>query len=211
MVAEQTESIMNVEIKHEGAMNGGAVQASEWVQAAQSGSLSAFNQLVLMHQDGLYRWVCSLVSDEALAGDITQSTFITAFQKIHTYRGGSFRAWLFTIARNRSFDELRRNQRCPTLSLNDLLDDGRELLSIIPDSALLPEDALVSAEQSEHIMQLLNLLPETYRQVLWLVDIEELDYQEAADILSIPLGTIKSRLSRARLKLRHLLSKQNYL
>jgi RNA polymerase sigma-70 factor, ECF subfamily len=202
---------MEIEVIHEGAMDRGVDQTPDWVKAAQSGSLSAFNQLVLMHQDGLYRWVCSLVSDEALADDITQSTFITAFQKIRTFRGGSFRAWLFTIARNRSFDELRRNKRCPTLSLNDPLEDGRELLSIIPDSALLPEDALVKAEQSARIMQLLNLLPESYRQVLWLIDIEELDYQEAADILSIPMGTIKSRLSRARLKLRHLLSKQNYL
>lgn len=200
---------MNTEIIYKGAINGGAVQTAEWVEAAQFGSLSAFNHLVIMHQDRLFRWVCSLVIDEALACDITQSTFITAFQKIRTFRGGSFRAWLFTIARNRSFDELRRSKRCPSLSLDDPLEDGRELLAIISDSAPLPEDVLVTKEQSTRIMQLLSLLPDAYQQVLWLIDIEELDYQEAADILSVPLGTIKSRLSRARLKLRHLFCQNN--
>jgi RNA polymerase sigma-70 factor, ECF subfamily len=195
---------MNTEMIYEGTINGVAVQTAEWVQAAQSGSLSAFNQLVMLHQDRLFRWVCSLVIDEALADDITQSTFITAFQKIRTFRGGSFRAWLFTIARNRSFDELRRIKRGPSLSVDDTLEDGRELLSIIPDGSPLPEDILVAAEQSTRIMQLIHHLPDAYKQVLWLVDIEELDYQEASIILSVPIGTIKSRLSRARLKLRHL-------
>jgi RNA polymerase sigma-70 factor (ECF subfamily) len=202
---------MNTEIIYRGALNEGAVQASAWVQAAQSGSLSAFNHLVLMHQDGLYRWVYSLMKDEALADDITQLTFITAFKKISTFRGGSFRAWLFTIARNRSIDEMRSKKRYPSMSIDDSPDDDRELLSILPDGSPLPEDGLIAAERSKQVEQLLNHLPRSFQEVLWLVDIEDLEYQQAAQILGLPIGTLKSRLNRARLKMRQMVLESSIL
>lgn len=180
-------------------------QESTWIQRALDGDLNAFNRLVLLYQDGLYRWMLSLVSDQALAEDLTQSTFITAFEKLSVYRGGSFRSWLFTIARNRAFDELRRSRRRPTASLDEEDEDGRELYAVLPDRAPLPEEALEAAELAAQIERLLNQQPLVFKEVLVLIDREGLDYQEAASVLHQPIGTIKSRLARARLRMRNLL------
>jgi RNA polymerase sigma-70 factor, ECF subfamily len=180
------------------------------IRSAAAGDLSAFNCLAAAHQDGLYWWVFSLTRDEALAEDLTQSTLITAFQKISTFRDGSFRGWLFTIARNRSYDELRRQKRYPTLSLDDSPEDDHDLLSILPASAPLPEDILESGERSALIVNLLNRLPVMFQEVLRLVDMEGLDYREAADILGLPLGTLKSRITRARHKLSELVERSGY-
>jgi RNA polymerase sigma-70 factor, ECF subfamily len=172
------------------------------IQSALSGDLSAFNTLVEMHQDSLYGWVVSLVNDDALADDITQSVFITAYEKLSSFRGGSFRAWLFKIARNRSFDEMRWKKRHPSFSLDEDPEDDQSLHSILPDHAPLPEDALIDAEQAGQIERMINRLPEVFQQVLRLVDMEGMDYQEAADVLDLPLGTVKSRVARARIKMR---------
>ncbi|RPJ45993.1 MAG: sigma-70 family RNA polymerase sigma factor [Chloroflexi bacterium] len=187
------------------------------VQAARLGDLSAFNRLVVMHQDTLYRWVLSLVKDDDLAADLTQSTLITAYEKLNTFHGGSFRVWLFIIARNRSFDEFRRQKRRPSISLeagrdqtSSGDDDDFNLLSIISGSSLLPEEEVERAEQAKLISRLVEAIPEGFRQVLQLVDVEGMDYPEAAEVLKIPLGTVKSRLARARLKFRDL-ARSNHL
>lgn len=174
------------------------------VKAAQQGDLSAFNQLVLTYQDDLYGWVVSYVQDERTAEDITQQVFITAYQKIKTMRLVSFRAWIFKIARNRSIDELRYRRRHPSLSLDDNPQDEEsgDLLSILPDQGLTPEWAVIQSEQAARLNQLLMSLSEPYRQALFLVDLYEMDYQEAAQVLNLPLGTLKSRVSRARLWIR---------
>lgn len=179
------------------------------VEAAQCGDLSAFNQLVLTHQDALYHWVMTHVRNDQIAEDITQKTFIIAYQKIHTLRNGSFRAWIFTIARNRSIDEIRHRQRHPSISLDDDSQDENQLdlLSVLPSDSPLPEEAVIQSEQAKLLYHLLNHLPERYREALELVDLLEMDYQEAAAVLNLPLGTLKSRVARARLKLRELFNK----
>lgn len=183
---------------------------ADLIHKALEHDLSAFNALVLMHQDGLYGWLLSLVGDEALADDLTQATFITAYEKLASYRGGSFRSWLFAIARNRAIDTLRRQKRYPALSLDATDDDDRDLYAILPDPALLPEQALEARQQAETIANLIRSLPEVFQQVLQLIDIEDFDYQEAADTLGLPLGTVKSRLARARLRMRVLLLETNF-
>jgi len=190
-----------------GALKSISTEETSLVKAAQQGDLSAFNQLVLACQDDLYGWVISHVQDEDTAMDITQQTFITAYQKIHTLRDGSFRAWVFRIARNRSIDEIRYRQRHPTLRLdgNPQDDDTLDLISVLPADTLLPEEAIIQSEQAEWLQQLLHRLPEPFRQVLQLVELYEMDYQEAASVLNLPLGTLKSRMSRARLRLRELI------
>lgn len=183
------------------------------IEAAQSGDLSAFNELVLHYQQDIFGWVVSLVRDEATAEDIAQQTFVTAYQKIHTFRGESLRAWLFRIARNRSFDHLRYRNRHPSVSLEDdsQEEDAADLLSILPADVLPPEDAVIQAEQAARLQQLLDSLPEPFRNVLQLVDMYAMDYQEAAEVLNLPLGTVKSRLARARVKMRSLFEQSSFL
>lgn len=183
------------------------------VEAAQRGDLSAFNQLVLAYQDDLYGWVISYVQDEETAADVTQQAFITAYQKIHSLRGGSFRAWIFRIARNRSIDELRYRRRHSMLRLDGELQDEEapNLLTILPADAPLPEEAIIQSEQAELLLELLDSLPEHFRQVSQLVEIYEMDYQEAASVLNVPLGTLKSRLARVRLRMRELIEQRGIL
>jgi RNA polymerase sigma-70 factor, ECF subfamily len=176
----------------------------EWIQSAMTGSLAAFNHLVSLHQDSLYGWVFSLVKDEAQAEDITQSTLITAYEKLHSFRNGSFKAWLYTIARNRSYDELRRKKHHLLFSLDNTLEYARDRWELLPDFAPLPEETLVASEQSQLIEQILMSLPDIYREVIRLVDMDGLDYGDAAEVLNLPLGTVKSRLARARMRMRRL-------
>jgi RNA polymerase sigma-70 factor, ECF subfamily len=174
------------------------------IRSAQQGNLNAFNQLVLSYQNGIYGWVYSLVHDEDLAEDITQMTFVTAFEKMPAYRGGSYRAWLFKIARNRAYDVMRYNKRRPVVSLDDDPQDeeGRGLMSILPANEPTPEEAYLDMERASWLQAMLNGLPDAFRQVIELVDLFEMDYQEAAEVLGIPVGTVKSRVARARVKLR---------
>lgn len=172
------------------------------ISAAQRGDMDAFNRLVLDHQDGVFRWVVSLVYDDMFAEDITQWTFVTAYEKLSTFRGGSFRAWLFRIARNRSYDELRRRKNHASLSLDGAAEDERDRLEMLPDGNPLPEEEMIKIEQAAAVEALLSRLPESFQQPLRLIDMEGMDYQEAADVLGLPLGTVKSRLARARHKMR---------
>jgi RNA polymerase sigma-70 factor (ECF subfamily) len=166
---------------------------------------------VIAHQDSLYGWVLSLVKDEPLAADVTQSTLIAAYEKLDSFRGGSFRAWLYKIARNRSVDEFRHRQRHPSISLDEPAreDDDRELVSNLPGDFLLPEDAALQSEQSDLILSLFERLPDESRQVLQLVDVDGFNYEETAELLHIPLGTVKSRLTRSRLKFRKLMEESS--
>jgi RNA polymerase sigma-70 factor, ECF subfamily len=181
----------------------------QWIHAARQGNLDAFNKLILMHQDGLYNWVSYLVHDPDLAEDVTQTVFITAYEKMKSFRNGSFRSWLFQIAKNRSIDLYRSNQRHPTISLNDPIsaEDEHDRIEWIQDGTLSPVEQVEAQERANMIQNLLQRLPEEYRTVLVLIDIHEMNYEEAAQALNVPLGTIKSRLVRGRLKLRDLLAK----
>lgn len=178
----------------------------QWIHAARMGDLKAFNHLVLTYQESLYSWVCYLVGDPDFAEDITQSVFITAFEKINSFRNGSFRSWLFQIAKNRSIDNHRSQQRHQTISLNVPIDEenDQERIDLVEDQARTPGDQIELQEQAEIIQRLLQGLTEEYRSVLVLVDMNDMNYEEAAQALNVPLGTVKSRLARARVKLRDL-------
>jgi RNA polymerase sigma factor (sigma-70 family) len=172
------------------------------IQQAQRGSLDAFNSLVLAYQDRVYNVTYRIMHDEASAADMTQDAFITAYRRLSTYRGGSFRAWLLRIATNTCYDELRRHKRRPAAALDDLpgadLDDGPPL----PDHAPTPEQVAQQHELNRAIQDCIEHLGEDQRVILVLSDMEELSYQEVAQIVGIKVGTVKSRLSRARVNVR---------
>lgn len=174
------------------------------VMAASNGDLDAFNQLVLAHQNLAYQHAYSLLGDQASAEDITQDSFIKAFQGLSGFRGGSFRSWLLRIVTNSAYDILRRSQRHPMQPLFPEDDDGEELESApwLADPNASIQEAMEHKELSEEVRGLLEQLPEAYRNVLILVDLYQFDYVEAAETLRIPVGTVKSRLARARLQMR---------
>jgi RNA polymerase sigma-70 factor (ECF subfamily) len=182
------------------------------IRAAQGGDLDAFNDLVLTYQDSVYRWVYRLVGDPSLAEDLSQMVFITAFQKLSSFRYGSFRSWLFRIAQNESYDELRRRKRRISISLEQTLwdDQDRELIDTLQGDDPAPEEWVEKHEREQLINGLLQHLPEDHRQVLTLIDMEDMDYQEAAETIGVPIGTIKSRLARARGRFRQLLVENGF-
>jgi RNA polymerase sigma-70 factor (ECF subfamily) len=174
------------------------------VANAMRGDLEAFNQLVLSYQDLAYGLARSLLDDPFHAEDVTQESFIKAFQKIGQFRGGSFRSWLLKIVTHTAIDHLRRYKRQVTipLYLEDEQGEEMESPSWLADPGPSTEAIMEQGELRGYIQRLLYELPETYRSVISLIDLYELDYKEAAEILNVPMGTIKSRLARARLQMK---------
>jgi RNA polymerase sigma-70 factor (ECF subfamily) len=168
---------------------------------AVKGNLDAFNQLVVKYQNMAYGHAYALVGDTDTAADITQESFLKAYQNLAQFHGGSFRAWLMRIVTNTSYDLLRSFRKHPTLPLFPVDDYGEELESIssVADPEAGVETIFDRKQTSERLLQALDELPTNYRSVLTLIDLYELDYSEATQILNIPIGTVKSRLSRARL------------
>jgi len=174
------------------------------IRKAQRGDVDAFNMLVLKYQDMLYRISWRIVHDDFAADDATQNAMIQAFKNIRSFRGGSFKSWLARVTVNASYDELRRWKRQPAISLEQVNNEGDEIESPLwmRDPASGPQDAVESGEMSDAIQHCLQGLVPDYRTVVVLVDIEGLSYEEAAQAARIPVGTVKSRLARARMQLR---------
>ena len=180
---------------------------SALIHEAQHGDLDSFNSLVLTYQDMLFNTALRIMGDEDLAADATQEAFISAFRAIQSFRGGSFKAWLLRTVTNACYDELRRQKRRPTAPLEPETDDGEEMETPrwLADPAMSPEEE-VEADDLEHAIQhCLDELPVEFRAVVVLTDIQGMDYKEVSASIRVPLGTIKSRLARARLRLRECL------
>jgi RNA polymerase sigma-70 factor (ECF subfamily) len=145
----------------------------------------------------------TLLGDSDSAEDATQESFIKAFQNIGRFRGGSFRAWLLRIVANTSYDLLRRSKRHIIQPLFPENEDGEEVESPawLVDPSPSVQAVVEQREDSTRIYRALDELPEVFRSVITLVDLYELDYGEAAKVLNVPLGTVKSRLARARLQM----------
>jgi RNA polymerase sigma-70 factor (ECF subfamily) len=178
------------------------------IKDAQRGDLNAFNTLVLAYQNMVYNQAYRVMGESHAADDATQDAFISAYRKLKSYRGGSFKAWLIRIVTNACYDELRRRKRRPTTPLEpiDNYDDEIESPYWIADTSESPEDYSARAELGVVIQKCLNGLSDEFRIVVVLVDIQGMNYSEAAKVVGKPLGTIKSRLARARSNLRNCLA-----
>lgn len=175
-----------------------------WTQQAANGDLDAFNQLVLKHQDLAYRHAVSMLNDDWLAEDVVQEGFVKAFQNMPSFRGGSFRAWLMRIVTNTAYDVLRQTCKQRTQPLFPEDDDGEEMESPhwLADPNAQVEGAVEVGERTKFIYSTMNELQDIYRTVLTLVDLQDFDYEEAARALNVPVGTVKSRLARARMQMK---------
>ena len=174
------------------------------VQFARQGDLDAFNRLILAYQDMAFNLAARMLSDDDAAEDVTQMAFLSAYRNLDTFRGGSFRSWVMRMVTNACYDELRRRKRRPTISLEPINEDDEEIESPgwLADDAPSPEDEAERAELDRAIQRCLEGLPEEFRAVVVMIDVEGMDYQEVSLAAGKPLGTIKSRLARARLKMR---------
>jgi RNA polymerase sigma-70 factor (ECF subfamily) len=178
------------------------------VSDALRGDLDAFNRLVLAYQDLAFNVAYRMLADEDLAADAVQNAFISAYKNLRAYRGGSFKAWVMRMVTNGCYDELRRQKRRPTVSLEPVnREDGEEMESAewLRSDDPQPEEAFDTAELEHALQHCLENLPLDFRSVVVLVDVQGMEYEEVSQSVSVPLGTVKSRLARARLKLRECL------
>jgi RNA polymerase sigma-70 factor, ECF subfamily len=180
------------------------------VQAAQSGDLSAFNRLVLSYQELAYNVAYRLLDDPEGAADAAQDGFLKAYRCLKQYRGGSFRAWLLRIVTNTCYDALRARRRRPTSRL-EVEDHDPDYDGRLRDRGESPDEFVMRQELAQAIQAAIADLPQEQRAVLVLCDVEGLDYQEIAGITGAALGTVKSRLWRARARVREILLSQKDL
>jgi RNA polymerase sigma-70 factor (ECF subfamily) len=180
------------------------------INQAKTGDLQAFNDLVLTYQEAVYNCSYRLLGDPAGASDITQDTFITAYHKIDRFKEGSFKAWLLRVATNKCLDEFRRQKRHPDTNLEPISKDEQESFDSpywLADDSPSPEDQMNQSELNAAIQDCLSRLPEEFRSVVVMIDMQEMNYDETSQIVGIPLGTIKSRLARARKRLQDCLQR----
>jgi len=176
----------------------------ELVRRAQEGDLDAFNKLVERYQVQMYNLAIRYIGDPFLAEDVTQEAFVAAWKALGSFRGGSFRSWLFRILINEAHDLRRRHVKRTPGSLDQILEELGEFPQM-GDPHIGPEETAVSAATFKAIEKCIQKLPEEYKLVLLLVDVQGLSYDEVATALRLPLGTVKSRLFRGRCMLRELL------
>lgn len=172
------------------------------IQAARQGDVEAFNALVLAYQDIAYTVAYRVIGEPDAAADAAQDAFISAFKKLDQFRGEQFKAWLMRIVTNACYDEMRRRKRRPTASLDTMQDEAPHAELEIVDDQETPEQRLQRAELNQAIQDCLLALPSDQRLVAVLADVEGYAYQEIANMTGSSLGTVKSRLSRARSRLR---------
>ena len=185
------------------------------IRDAQRGDLNAFNRLVLEYQSPVYNLAYRIMGEADSASDATQEAFISVYKNIGGYRGGSFKGWLMRIVTNACYDELRRRKRRPAASLEALTivetgpdADGEAQLASEIES---PEAHAERAELNTAIQQCLDGLPDDQRMAVVLCDVQGLDYSEIAATMRTALGTVKSRIARARAKLRECIQHQREL
>jgi len=171
------------------------------IEQATTGDLDAFNQLVLAYQNLAYSVAYRTLQDEDAAADAVQDSFIKAYRALTTFQGGSFKSWIIRIVVNTCYDALRLRTRRPTDSLDDLPVDS-EHAGQLADPAESPESFVQRMELSQWIERGIAGLPPDQRLALTLCDVHGYAYEEISELTGMPMGTVKSRINRARAKLR---------
>ena len=181
-----------------------AEQEQHLIEQSLAGEVRAFNQLVEVYQGMAFSVAYRLLQDGDSAADALQDSFVKAFRALESFRGGSFKSWLMRIVTNTCYDMLRANKRRPTESLDDLPVDQDHATQLIDPNAS-PEDEVERGELQALIGIAINALPDDQRLALILCDVEGYAYDEIVHITGATMGTVKSRISRARGRVRDLL------
>jgi len=172
----------------------------ELIAQFQNGDEYAFDQLVRRYKDPLINFVYRFVGDFTQAEDVVQDTFYRVYKNKHYYKEvAKFSTWIYTIASNLSKTELRRRKRRKMFSIHNEAPNEKDFE--LPDFNPDPESAVNTKITEKIIQKAINELPPKFRQVIFLRDIQGFSYEEIASIARVPLGTVKSRVNRARLRL----------
>ena len=181
------------------------------IRRAARGDEQAFEKLLLAHQKNVYNLCYRMVQDADDALDLSQEAFLKAWRSLSTYQfDAAFSTWLYRLTTNVCIDFLRKRSRQAhsSLTVEDEEDEGREYA--IPDPAPGPEEQSIANDRRRAVSEAMQALPEEFRLVLQLRVVEDLPYDQIAQILQIPVGTVKSRLSRARIQLKKRLESGNF-
>ena len=177
------------------------------IQRSLAGEIEPFNELVLHYQGLAFSVAYRMLQDSETAADAVQDSFVKAFRALHTFKGGNFKAWLLRIVTNTCYDVLRSRQRRATESLDDLPVEQEYAHQLLDDTES-PEQHAERMELNSAIEQGIQSLPPDQRLALILCDVHGYAYEEIAEITQMPIGTVKSRISRGRAKLRNYLYRQ---
>jgi RNA polymerase sigma-70 factor, ECF subfamily len=188
-----------------------AVSDEELVERARNKDFGAFEKLLDRYEDKIFRLAYRFVRNETEAKEVLQDTFLSIWRKLDTFKGDSqFGSWLYRVAANTALMRLRAQRRHPEISTEELpvgyLDNFGQLPTYGENWARRPDEELQSTELRGHIQSAVDALPEIYRTVFLLRDVEGLSTEETGDILGISVPTVKTRLHRARIALRDTIS-----
>ncbi len=189
-------------VRPAGALEAREKDEANWLRAARAGDHHAFGRLVEKHQQRLFHCLLRLCGSADDAEELAQDAFVQAFVKLDSFQeNAAFFTWLYRIAFNLAASRARR--RRPRTSLDAVIEAGAPEPTT---SEHAPDGQMLEQERSQLVHHAIGRLPQEHRQVIVLREIEGLDYQQIADVLETPIGTVRSRLSRARLQLRELLA-----
>lgn len=172
----------------------------------QKEKVEAFNELVIRYKDKLVNFLYRYTGDKDEAEDLAQDAFIKLYRSKHLYKEiAKFSTWFYTIAINTAKTDARKKNRFNTLSISDY-DPENEKDYEIPANVQSPDEYANAGIESYYIQKAIDSLEESFKEVIILRDIEDMDYEEIAKVTGLPLGTVKSRINRGREKLKKLLS-----
>ncbi len=182
------------------------------IRRAQQGDNGAFEELLLLHQKKVYNLCLRMSANPDDALDLSQEAFLRAWRSLGQYQfEASFSTWLFRLTSNICIDFLRRKKRRQETSLTESYDDSDEGTELsVPDAQPGPEQQAMTNETKIELARAMEQLSPKHREILQLRVIEDLQYEQIADILGVRVGTVKSRLARARLSFRKILKAGNY-
>lgn len=174
----------------------------ELARAASGGSGEAFEELVRLYENKVYTLAVRMCGSQEDAGDIAQEAFLSAWRGLPSFRGeAEFATWLYRLTTNAAIDHLRRMKK----QRGEVSLDDEELRLTAVDSSPSPQESAEGVELRQAVAAGMKRLSEDHRQVLVLREMQELSYEEIAQVLEVDLGTVKSRISRARKALRKIL------
>jgi len=171
------------------------------IKLAKEGDKLAFSKLIRKYQNVVFNLLYRLIPDEFDINDIAQDIWIKVYQSISNFKGNSsFKTWLNKIAINTYYDKLRKKGYIEEVSIDEEDEDGNKIFDV-PDSSLIPEDIVLDNEWQNFLEDKIKKLPEKYKVMIIMREVQNLSYEEISNVMNMSVGTVKSRLARAREKL----------